>query len=120
VQQGVFHTAPVAHPPYHGPVQVSRTHEPEGVPLAVVQAYGPGASLRTLMAKLTQCAAEVGADFVKVDRLVTRFDPVEESESADYECGTEKEPRTCTATSTTRKEVATHQVIGRAFRTTSR
>ena len=120
VQQGVFHTVPATHPPYHGPVQVSRTQEPDGVPLAVVQAYGPGASLRDLMARLTRCAAELGADYVKVDRVATRFDPVEEWESVDHECGTEKEPKTCTDTRTTRKEIATNQVIGRAFRTSGR
>jgi hypothetical protein len=121
IQQSAFRTAELAYPPYHGPVQVSRTQEPTGIPLAVVQAYGEGSpSIGTLMAELTHTAAQLGADFVKVDRVATRFDEAFEAETVSYECGTDKEPMTCTQTNTNVMEVATTQVVGRAFRRTAR
>ena len=118
VEHGVFRTASVRYPPYPGPVLVSRTHEPSGIPLGVVQVYGKDSQpIGELMEELIRSAAALGADFVKVDRVATRFDPVAVDETVSYECGTEKEPRTCTQTQTTRHEVATTQVLGRAFRT---
>jgi hypothetical protein len=69
------------------------------------------------MAELVRTAARLGADAVKVDRVSTRYDTVDVDDSVSYECGTDKEPRTCTQTRITRREVATTQVLGRAFRT---
>jgi hypothetical protein len=118
VERGVLRTASVTYPPHSGPVQVSRTREPSGVSLGVVQVYGKDSEpIDELMAKLTRTAAELGADLVKVDRVSTRYDAVNEDQTVSYECGTDKEPKTCTQTQTTRREVATTQVLGRAFRT---
>jgi len=118
IKHGVVRTASVTYPPHPGPVQVSRTREPPGIPLGVVQVYGTASEpIDELMAELTRSAAELGADFVKVDRVSTRYDPVDEDQTVSYECGTDKEPMTCSQTQTTRREVATTQVLGRAFRT---
>ena len=118
VEHGVWRTPGATYPPYLGAVHVSRTREPSGVPLGVVQAYGKDSQpIGELMDELTRSAAALGADFVKIDRMATRFDPVDVDQTVSYQCGSDKEPVTCTYTQTIRYEVATTQVLGRAFRT---
>ena len=118
IERGIVRTSSVTYPPHPGPVRVSRTREPPGIPLGVIQVYGKALEpIDELMAKLTRSAAELGGDFVKVDRVSTRYDTVDEDQTVSYECGTDKEPMTCSRTETTRREVATTQVLGRAFKT---
>ena len=115
---GSHRTGAGVYPPYEGPVTVSRTAEPGGVALAVVQVYARNApGIDALLAELTQEASRLGADYVKVDRLSTRFETVDVEETESYECGTPEVPQTCTRTRTHSEEVATTQVVGRAFRT---
>jgi hypothetical protein len=117
VHHSIVPVAEVAYPPYRGPVVVSITREPaEGIPVAIVQVYGGQASIERLVPEMSRVAARLGADLVKIDRVKTRFDQHDESTSKSYECGTEKEPKTCTDTRTETIHDATTQILGRAFR----
>ena len=112
----VLTTAP--HPPYRGAVAVGVTREPaDGIPLALVQVYSwRKSSIEDLVPEMQRVAAGLGADFVKIDRVRTHFEEHDESSTSSYECGTEKEPKTCTETRTDTVHEATTQLLGRAFR----
>ena len=119
VRYSAFPTTDVAYPPHAGEVRVSRTLEPSAaVPLAVLQVYSYKAgSIDRLVPEMTRRAAALGADFVKIDRVGTRFVETEESGSRSYDCGTKEEPKTCSESYTETVHHATTQLVGRAFRT---
>jgi hypothetical protein len=119
VQHSIVRTTDVAYPPHRGPVAVSVTREPEGgVELAILQVYNSGTiDIEYLVPEMTRTAADLGADFVKIDSIKTRFDEHEEKKTVSRECGTEKEPKTCEDTSTETVYTFTTQLLGRAFRT---
>jgi hypothetical protein len=118
VHRIVVRTTDVVYPVYSGPVAVSFSREPAGGrELAIVQVYRVQAgAIERLVPEMRRAAADVGADFVKVDQVRTRFDEHEESRSNSYECGTNGESKTCTDTTTETVHEATTQLLGRAFR----
>ena len=60
-------------PPYSGPVRIKATTIPKGArQIAVVQAWGE-VSLVPVVQELTMKARSVGANFVKVDAIYTRY-----------------------------------------------
>ena len=86
--------------------------------MAIVQVYSPHAGvIERLVPEMTRVAAGLGADCVKIDRVKTLYETHDESQTTSYECGTEKEPKTCTDTHTETVHDATTQLLGRAFRT---
>jgi hypothetical protein len=120
IRHSVVLTSASPHPPpYRGAVDVRVTREPaDGLPLALIQVYSwRKSSIEDLVPEMRRVAAGVGADFVKIDRVRTHFEEREESSTSSYECGTEKEPKTCTETRTDTVHEATTQILGRAFRT---
>jgi hypothetical protein len=118
VRHSVVRTSDVTFPPYVGPVRVSLTREPAGgAPLAIVQVYSfQACPIDRLVPEMTRLAGELGADFVKVDRVKTHFDKHEESRTVTYDCGTIQEPKTCSDTRTETVHEETTQILGRAFR----
>src|SRR5262245_14097658 len=83
VRTSVVRTSEVYYPPHTGPVRVSFTQEPAGgAAFAIVQVYSAKAgSIERLVPEMTRLAGELGADYVKVDRVKTRFETREDSRS---------------------------------------
>jgi hypothetical protein len=69
-----------------------------------------------VLPEFRRSAAQAGGNYAKIDTIGVRFEETEETSTESYECGTQDQPRTCTKTRTDTVEVATLQVVGRAFR----
>src|SRR5262245_52281348 len=109
-------TGPARAPAAPDHVQVS-VREPEGAePLGIIQAYRADAeSVEDLVPEFARAAARAGGNYAKIDALGVKFEETEETRTVSYECGTAEQPRTCKETRTDTVEVATLQVLGRAF-----
>ncbi len=68
------------------------------------------------MSEFAHQVRTVGGDYGKVDSIRTKFELQTTMQTYSYSCGTPKAPATCTGTRTVTAEVATTQVLGRAFR----
>jgi hypothetical protein len=102
--------APIDH------VRVSVLEPEDAEPLGIIQVYRhDAASIEELMPEFVEAAARAGGNYAKIDDLGVRFSETEETSTKSYECGTAELPRTCTETHTETVEVATLQVLGRAF-----
>jgi hypothetical protein len=115
----IVRTTDTAYPPNRGPVVVSMTRKPErGVELGTVEVHNSfTVDIECLVPEMIRAAADLGADFVKIDSIKTRFDDSQETKTDRYECGTIMEPKTCEETRTDTVVLFTTQILGRAFRT---
>jgi len=103
-------TGPVA-APTGGPVQIVTLAPPAGaIEVGIIQARGR-APIDELAPEFVAQAAHLGAEFAKVDTITTKFELVRYW----YSCGTNNSSR-CWRT----REVATTQMVGRAFRRENR
>lgn len=105
--------APALH---HGPVALAATAVPPGaVQVGIVQAATEWAELPDLALEFASQVAGVGGNFGLIDQVTVHFEMVTTSQTYTYNCGTSQQPRTCTGTHWVTNEVATTQMIGRAF-----
>jgi hypothetical protein len=91
-------------------VRVRATDVPSGArELGLVEANGLGAAeLEDVVAEFRRRVVGLGGDFGKVDSMKTKFEL--QTQTYQYQCG----KSTCTGVRTV--EVATHSVLGRAFK----
>ena len=59
--------------------------------------------------------AALGGNYGLVERIQTAYEMVTRTETYSYSCGTTQSPRTCYGTRLVTNEVATTQMVGRAF-----
>jgi len=98
--------------PSNGPVQLVMLGIPPGArAVGIIQARGHVA-IDELAPEFVAQAASLGADIAKVDTISTKFEMVSQTESYSYACG----KSTCSGSRTVEREVATTQMLGRAFR----
>lgn len=115
VESSAVVTGPAAEE-HGGSVVVRASDVPPGArQVGVVEAHGM-TTIDRLVPELASRAAKLGANFVKVDDISTKFEILTHPESYQYRCGTQSSPRQCTGTRTQSDEVATTSVTGRAFR----
>jgi hypothetical protein len=109
-------TGPARAPADAQHVTVSLLEPEDAEPLGIIQAYRAEAtSVEDLIPEFMRAAARAGGNYAKIDDLGVKFEQTEDTSTVSYECGTADEPKTCTDTRTDRVEVATLQVVGRAF-----
>jgi hypothetical protein len=84
---------------------------PSAVQVGLIQAKGTG-TLERLAVEYAAQARRVGGNLAKVDRVTTKFEIVPQAQSYSYQCGT----GTCSGTHVVMVEVATTQLVGRAYR----
>jgi hypothetical protein len=97
------------------PVRLSGLAVPEGATeVGIVQAKGTG-KLQDLVDEFSAQVRKVGGNYGKIDSMPTKFEMVTSVQSYTYSCGTAKAPATCSGTRTVTTEVATTQLLGRAF-----
>lgn len=98
--------------PNSGPVQLLTLSTPPGAAeVGIIQARGR-AHVDELAPEFVAQAARLGAEIAKVDAVTTKFEMVHMTESYSYKCGQSN----CTGTRSVMREVATTQMVGRAFR----
>lgn len=103
---------------YGGAVRFSATVEPPAVAqVGIVQAAGRDVLVSEIMPDLARRARELGADYVKIDGVSSRFELETVSRMESYSCGTVQAPQTCTRTVSQTVEVMTTTINGRAFAT---
>ncbi|MBI5501217.1 MAG: hypothetical protein HY907_13305 [Deltaproteobacteria bacterium] len=101
---------------HQGPVGLSATNVPPGaVEVGIAQAVGIEANIGALVPQFAGQVAALGGNFGLVERVQTEFEMVTRTENYSYSCGTTQYPRTCYGTRTVTNEVATTQMVGRAF-----
>lgn len=107
-------------PAQHVKVSVLEPEE-DAEPLGIIQVYRHDAtSIEDLMPEFVRAAARAGGNYAKIDDLGVKFSEEKETHTESYECGTPEQPLTCTDLHTEKVEVATLQVLGRAFRVRER
>jgi hypothetical protein len=118
VSSSAFRIGDRSYPPHPGTVRISLSREPDaGTSVAIIQVYSSRVgSIEDLVPEMCRVAASLGADYVKIDRVKTLFEQRDETKTSSYECGTDKEKKTCTDTTTETVHEATTQLLGRAFR----
>ena len=103
--------------PYQGAVAVAATFVPPGaVEVGIVQAVGQDTNIAELVPQFAGQVAALGGNYGLVETVGTQFELVTSTQSYTYSCGTSQQPRTCYGTRTVTNEMATTQMMGRAFR----
>jgi hypothetical protein len=99
--------------PYTGPVAVAATTVPAGaVEVGIAQAAGVGATVDQLIPEFVNQVAALGGNFGLVEQVSTQYETRTVPQTYTYTCGNS----TCTGTNYVTQELATTQVVGRAFR----
>jgi hypothetical protein len=97
-------------------VALAATYVPQGaIEVGIGQAVARGADLPELAREFAGQVAALGGNFGLIDRIETRFEWVSSRQSYTYACGTSQQPRTCYGYRTVTNEVATTQMVGRAY-----
>lgn len=103
--------------PYQGAVAVAATFVPPGaVEVGIAQATGVNTDITELLPQFAGQVAALGGNYGLVENISTQFEMVTLTQSYSYSCGTSQQPRTCYGTRTVTNEMATTQMLGRAFR----
>lgn len=84
--------------------------------LGVVQARSSGGTIEELVPELVRQVETLGGNFGKIDDTSTTFELQTVATTQSYNCGTAAAPQQCTTVVYNTIEVATTQVVGRAFR----
>jgi len=99
--------------PHQGPVAVAATYVPAGaVEVGIAQAAGVGSTVEELIPEFVNQVAALGGNFGLVEQVSTQFETRTVPQTYTYTCGNS----TCTGTNYVTQELATTQVVGRAFR----
>ncbi len=113
-------TTSLRHRPFRGHVTVSLTRDPPGgAEVGVVEASSVASSVATVdevIPELIERVAQLGGNYARIDRIVTRYEWVSQPVTQSYQCGTFRFPNYCTRTYMQQHEVATLRATGRAFR----
>ncbi len=106
-----------ARAPYHGAVAVAATFVPAGaVEVGIAQATGVNTDITQLVPQFAGQVAALGGNYGLIESISTQFEMVTSTQSYTYSCGTAQHPQTCYGTRTVQNEMATTQMVGRAFR----
>ena len=112
VQGSAVPTSAFYAPPSAGQARlVNLDVPPSAVQVGLIQAKGTG-TLEMLAAEYVAQARRVGGNLAKVDHVSTKFELVPQAQSYSYQCGTGM----CSGTHVFMVEVATTQLVGRAYR----
>lgn len=96
------------------PVRLSVLIAPASDQVGIVQSRGVG-KLEDLVEEFEAQVRKVGGNYGKIDSMRTKFEMVTTIQSYTYNCGSTKAPVTCTGSRPVTTEVATTQILGRAF-----
>ena len=109
-------TTAMRHRPFRGPVTVSLTRDPPGgAEVGVVEASS-AAAIDAVIPEFIDRVAQLGGNYARIDRIVTRYEWVSQPVTQSYQCGSLRFPTSCTRTFMQQQEVATLRATGRAFR----
>ncbi len=109
-------TAGPRHAPFTGEVTVSATRDPEGgTQVGVIEVDG-GPTVGDVVPEFRARAAQLGANYARIDLLTTRLQWVQQPITQSVPCGGFRFPTYCTRTYYQPQEVLTLHAVGRAFR----